>query len=68
MTLALNQSDFRAHLKKYLDQVNDEDETVYVTRSNQRSVAVKMDWLERTLKAKEGSLEYAIARDQLIKS
>ena len=27
----------------------------------------KMDWLERALKAKEGSLEYAIARDQLIK-
>ncbi|AXX64479.1 type II toxin-antitoxin system Phd/YefM family antitoxin [Bombilactobacillus bombi] len=72
MTLALTQSDFRAHLKKYLDQVNDEDETVYVTRSNQRSVAVisqeKMDWMERALKAKEGSLEYAVARDQLIKS
>ncbi|PUD95424.1 prevent-host-death family protein, partial [Levilactobacillus brevis] len=27
MTLALTQSDFRANLKKYLDQVNDEDET-----------------------------------------
>ncbi len=27
----------------------------------------KMDWLERALKAKEGSLDYAIARDQLIK-
>lgn len=26
-----------------------------------------MGWLERALKAKEGSLEYAIARDQLIK-
>lgn len=27
----------------------------------------KMDWLERALKAKEGSLEYAIARDQFNK-
>ncbi|RRG05724.1 MAG: type II toxin-antitoxin system Phd/YefM family antitoxin [Lactobacillus sp.] len=71
MTLALTQSDFRANLKKYLDKVNDEDETVYIARSNSRAVAIvsqeKMDWLERALKAKEGSLEYAIARDQLIK-
>ena len=71
MTLALTQSDFRANLKKYLDQVNDEDETVYIARSNSRAVAIvsqeKMDWLERALKAKEGSLEHAIARDQLIK-
>lgn len=26
MTLALTQSDFRAHIKKYLDQVNDDNE------------------------------------------
>lgn len=38
MTLALTQSDFRAHIKKYLD--NDDDEVVYVARSNSRSVAV----------------------------
>ncbi|KGB13877.1 antitoxin, partial [Latilactobacillus sakei] len=53
MTLALTQSDFRANLKKYLDQVNDEDETVYIARSNSRAVAIvsqeKMDWLERAL-------------------
>ncbi|USS88082.1 type II toxin-antitoxin system Phd/YefM family antitoxin [Fructilactobacillus hinvesii] len=71
MTKALTQSDFRNHLKKYLDQVNDDDETVYIARSNSRSVAIvsqeKLDWLERALKAKEGSLEYAVARDQLIK-
>jgi antitoxin YefM len=71
MTLALTQSDFRANLKKYLDQVNDEDETIYIARSNRRAVAIisqeKLDWLERALKAKEDSLEYAIARDQLIK-
>lgn len=40
MTLALTQSDFRTHIKKYLDQVNDDDEVVYVVRSNSRSVAV----------------------------
>ena len=71
MTLALTQSDFRAHIKKYLDQVNDDDETVYIARSNSRSVAVisqeKMYWMEKALQAKEGSLDYAIARDQLIK-
>lgn len=47
MTLVLTQSDFRANLKKYLDQVNDDDETVYVARSNNRAVAIisqeKMD-------------------------
>lgn len=70
MTLALTQSDFRANLKEYLDKVNSEEETVYISRSNQRAVAVisqeKMEWLERALKAKEGSLEYAVSRDQLI--
>ena len=70
MTLVLTQSDFRANLKEYLDKVNNEEETIYIAGSNQRAVAVisqeKMEWLERALKAKEGSLEYAIARDQLI--
>lgn len=70
MTVALTQSDFRANLKKYLDQVTDEDETVYIARSNSRAVAIvsqeKLDWLERAIRAKEGSLDYAIARDQLI--
>ena len=70
MTLALTQSDFRAHIKKYLDQVNDDDEVVYVARSNSRSVDVlsqeTLYWLEKALQAKEDSLDYAIARDQLI--
>lgn len=69
MTLVLTQSDFRANLKKYLDQVND-DEIVYIVRSNSRSVAVlsqeKLYWMEKALQSKEDSLEYAIARDQLI--
>ncbi len=71
MTLAVTQSDFRSHIKKYLDKINDEDETVYIARSNNRSVTVisqeKMYWMEKALKVKESSLEYAIARDQLIK-
>lgn len=71
ITIALTQSDFRAHIKKYLDQVNDDDETVYIARSNSRSVAVisqeKMYWMEKALQVKEDTLEYAIARDQLIK-
>jgi len=74
MTLALTQSDFRAHIKKYLDQVNDDDEVVYIARSiarsNSRSVAVlsqeKLYWMEKALQAKEDSLDYAVARDQLI--
>ncbi|AXQ19204.1 type II toxin-antitoxin system Phd/YefM family antitoxin [Lactobacillus johnsonii] len=69
MTLVLTQSDFRANLTKYLDQVND-DEIVYIVRSNSRSVAVlsqeKLYWMEKALQSKEDSLEYAIARDQLI--
>ena len=71
MTVALTQSDFRAHLKKYLDQVNDDDETVYIARSNSRGVVVisqeKMAWMEKALQAKEDSLDYAVARDQLIR-
>jgi antitoxin YefM len=71
MTLALTQSDFRANIKKYLDQVNDDDETVYIARSNSRSVAVvsqeKLYWMEKALQAREDSLEYAVARDQLIR-
>ena len=67
--MVLTQSDFRANLKKYLDQVND-DEIVYIVRSNSRSVAVlsqeKLYWMEKALQSKGDSLEYAIARDQLI--
>ena len=71
MTVALTQRDFRAHLKKYLDRVNDDDETVYIARSNSRGVVVisqeKMAWMEKALQAKEDSLDCAVARDQLIR-
>lgn len=70
MTVVVTQSDFRAHIKKYLDQVND-DETVYIAGSNGRSVAVisqeKLYWMEKAIQAKEDSLDYAVARDQLIR-
>lgn len=50
MALAATQSAFRIHMKDYLDQINDEDETVYVARSNNRAVAIvsqeKMDCVE----------------------
>lgn len=69
MPLVLTQSDFRANLTKYLDQVSD-DEVIYIVRSNSRLVAVlsqeKLYWMEKALQSKEDSLEYAIARDQLI--
>ncbi len=49
MPLVLTQSDFRANLTKYLDQVND-DEIVYIVRSNSRLVAFlsqdKLYWLD----------------------
>lgn len=71
MTVALTQSDFKTHLKRYLDRVNDDDETVYIARSNSRGIAVisqeKMAWIEKALQAKEDSLDYAVARDQLIR-
>jgi len=70
MTIALTQSDFREHIKDYLDQVTDEDETVYIARTNGRTATVisqeKLNWLEKAVSAREDSLDYAIARDQLM--
>ena len=69
MPLVLTQSDFRANLTKYLDQVSD-DEVIYIIRSNSRLVAFlsqdKLYWMKKALQSKEDSLEYVIARDQLI--
>lgn len=70
MPIATTQSDFRNHLKDYLDQVNDENQTVLVARSNQRAAAVisqdQLNTLLEAVNAKEDSLEYAVARDKLI--
>lgn len=71
MPIATTQSDFRKYLKNYLDQVNNENQTVMIARSNQRAVAVisqdKLNALLDAVNSKEGSLEEAIARDKLIK-
>lgn len=70
MPIATTQSDFRKHLKNYLDQVNNENQTVMIARSNQRAVAViSQDQLNALLDAvnsQESSLEEAIACDKLI--
>ncbi|GAA3637349.1 type II toxin-antitoxin system prevent-host-death family antitoxin [Lactobacillus hamsteri] len=69
MALVATQSDFRSHLKDYLDRVNDDGETIYIARSRQRGVAVlsqeKLDWLEKAAFADKKSVEYAIAMDKL---
>lgn len=71
MPIATTQSDFRNHIKDYLDQVNDEGQTVMIARSNQRAAAVisqdQLNALLAAVSAKEDSLDYAIARDRLIK-
>lgn len=70
MPIATTQSDFRKHLKNYLDQVNNENQIVMIARSNQRAVAIiSQDQLNALLDAvnsQESSLEEAIARDKLI--
>lgn len=70
MPIATTQSDFRKHIKDYLDQVNDDNQTVLIARSNQRAAAVisqdKLNTLLKAVNAKTNSLEYAIAQDKLI--
>jgi antitoxin YefM len=70
MPIATTQSDFRNHIKDYLDKVNDENQTVLIARSNQRAAAVisqeQLNTLLEAVNAKEDSLDYTIARDKLI--
>lgn len=70
MPIATTQSDFRKHIKDYLDQVNEDEQTVLVARSNQRTAAIisqeQLNALLEAVNAKEDSLDYAIARDKLI--
>ncbi|POD89213.1 hypothetical protein S101258_00093 [Lactiplantibacillus plantarum subsp. plantarum] len=40
MPITTTQTDFRSHLKAYLDQVTDKNHTVLVYPLNQRTVAV----------------------------
>ncbi|RMW43015.1 type II toxin-antitoxin system Phd/YefM family antitoxin [Lactiplantibacillus pentosus] len=70
MPITTTQTDFRTHLKAYLDQVTNEKQTVLVTRSNQRTVAVisqeQLTTLLTAVSANKDSLAYAVARDKLI--
>ncbi|WEV41319.1 type II toxin-antitoxin system Phd/YefM family antitoxin [Lactobacillus sp. ESL0681] len=70
MAIAVTQSDFRRHMKQYLDEVDDNDETLYIARSHDRTVAVisqeKLKWLERLAKAEDGSTKQKEAKDKLI--
>lgn len=69
MPITITHSDFSHNLKFYLDEV-DNNETILVTRSNQRTAAVisqdKLNALLQAVNAREDSLDYAIARDKLI--
>lgn len=64
MPIATTQSDFKKHIKDYLDQVNEDNQTVLVARSNQRTAAIisqdQLNALLDAVNAKEGSLDYAI--------
>ena len=69
----LNQTYFRNNIKSCLDRVNDNDDTIYVTRPKNRAVAVistkklkKYEYLELLAKTKEGTTDHALARDKLI--
>ena len=68
--IATTQRDFYNHLNDYLDRVTDGNQTVLVTRPNQRAAAVisqdQLNTLLEAVPAKEDSLEYTVARDKLI--
>lgn len=70
MTLRVKQSEFKSHMNAYLDQICQNDQIVYVSRTNNQSVAVmsqeKLYWMEKALQSEKDSIDYAIARDQLI--
>ena len=70
MSITTSQANFHQHLDEYLDAVNDDHQTVCVTRSHQESVAViaqeALNALLVAVNAAEDSLDYSIARDQLI--
>ncbi|MCS8602298.1 type II toxin-antitoxin system Phd/YefM family antitoxin [Lactiplantibacillus pentosus] len=70
MPITTTQTDFGSHLKAHLDQVTNEKQTVLVTRSNQRTVAVisqeQLTTLLTAVSANKDSLAYAVARDKLI--
>lgn len=62
MALTITQTDFSNNINKYLDQVSKDDEIVYVTRPNSRSVAIvsqdKLYQIKKALYAKERTLAF----------
>lgn len=70
MSIEVTQSDFSERVKTYLDQVTKNNQTVLVTCSQQKTAAIipqdQLNTLLDAVTAKEGSLDYAIARDKLI--
>lgn len=70
MPITTTQDDFRKHIKDYLDRVSEDDQTVLVARSHQRTAAIisqeQLNALLDAVNAKENSLDYAIAQDKLI--
>lgn len=70
MTISTTQNDFREHINAYLDQVNNNNQTILITQSNNHIAAVisqaKLNALFEAITAKKDSLDYSIARDKLI--
>ncbi|KJY59134.1 PHD family toxin-antitoxin system [Lactobacillus kimbladii] len=69
MVLAITQGDFRSYMKKYLDAVSN-NETVYVARSHNRTVALisqeKLLAMEQYITAPKDSTEYDAAKVKLV--
>ncbi|WP_283588115.1 type II toxin-antitoxin system Phd/YefM family antitoxin [Limosilactobacillus viscerum] len=70
MPLVITQSDLRKHIKDYLGQASENNQTVLVARSSHRNVAIisqeQLNALLDAVNSKEDSLDYTIARDKLI--
>lgn len=62
--LAVNYSTIRNHLKDYCDRVTDEDETVIVTRKNEKNVVIlSLEQYNSIMKALRNA-EYLAKLDQ----
>lgn len=70
MSTTTSLSNFEKKLTGYLNQVEDNHSVVFVTRDNHQPAAVvsakQLDALLTMAQADVHSLEYAIARDQLV--
>jgi antitoxin YefM len=70
MTIVITESDFRENVIDYLDTAGNENDTVFITRTNGRNAAVisreRLNSLLKKVAGKESSLGNAIARSQLM--